>query len=628
MKRLLPDNISSKIYISNEAKRYYEKNKELNNYPFKTQNDLEKKSRNFIPMYEGKIFDPTPNKTISILKKTENQIIKQLSKLNSNEKLLRNNSYLNQFNNNPINLSTDQKIIEEKIKSIGKDKNNYMIKLEELKNQINKLQYNQEKDLGIIENSKKTKLTKFIEDFKNKEKAKLIEQNLKKLQEESEKLQLLMKKDLEDKIKKKNDEINNKEKEEVEKRNELLKKIKDKDREYVEKRKKKNTEELLKIKEFINKKPEKNYLYKKQNDKYLKEEYKLIKLESIKRKEIMRHIDIKEFDEMRKNFDKIKFKKMKETNEKIKSIKESWSERYKLIPLYVNPLGKMVFEEDNKMKNEEQNKILQRKKLKQLQEKYKAPKPQKITIEKLIDKENEIKFLRRPKPNLIKSNSYSDIIRQKMIEKYKTLQNRREKNKQNELLPDEDYYLDEPQLSKKIIEHDKQYEKYNKINKSFEKDKDKKTNNKEKEKKEPVDYLKERRRINEINKEKKRNTGDLSNIGSGTNDIRKLIKDNGLNNKILKVAKCKLESIEEKKRQKNLLLKCSGGVANKPELGEEVCDLMIDSIQAKLSLIKELDKNADESINEERKDVNNYRRYSIQEHTEESNDDENEDEDN
>ena len=342
----------------------------------------------------------------------------------------------------------------------------------------------------------------------------------------------------------------------------------------------------------------------------------------------MRHIDIKEFDEMRKNFDKIKFKKMKETNEKIKSIKESWSERYKLIPLYVNPLGKMVFEEDNKMKNEEQNKILQRKKLKQLQEKYKAPKPQKITIEKLIDKENEIKFLRRPKPNLIKSNSYSDIIRQKMIEKYKTLQNRREKNKQNELLPDEDYYLDEPQLSKKIIEHDKQYEKYNKINKSFEKDKDKKTNNKEKEKKEPVDYLKERRRINEINKEKKRNAGDLSNIGSGTNDIRKLIKDNGLNNKILKVAKCKLESIEEKKRQKNLLLKCSGGVANKPELGEEVCDLMIDSIQAKLSLIKELDKNADESMNEERKDVNNYRRYSIQEHTEESNDDENEDEDN
>ena len=55
------------------------------------------------------------------------------------------------------------------------------------------------------------------------------------------------------------------------------------------------------------------------------------------------------------------------------------------------------------------------------------------------------------------------------------------------------------------------------------------------------------------------------------------------------------------KKQKNLLLKCSGGVANKPELGEEVCDLMIDSIQAKLSLIKEMDKSLDESINDEEK---------------------------
>ena len=107
------------------------------------------------------------------------------------------------------------------------------MKLEELKNQINKLQYNQEKDLGILDNSKKSKLAKFIEDCKNKEKAYLIEQKLKKLQEESEKLKLLMKKDLEDKIKKKNDEINNKEKEEIEKRIELLKKIKDKDRECL-----------------------------------------------------------------------------------------------------------------------------------------------------------------------------------------------------------------------------------------------------------------------------------------------------------------------------------------------------------------------------------------------------------
>ena len=619
IRKLLPSNIGTKVYISNEARKYNDRKRDFNKMPFKTQNELNRKNNNvFIPSYEGKIYDPTTNKTINFLKKSESQIIKELSKLNSNEKLLKSDAYLNQFNNNPNNLPKDQKLIEEKIKSIEKSKNTYMMNLEEIKNQINILQYNQDKELGILDNTRKSKLNKFIEDCNNKEKTYLLEQKIKKLQEESEKLQLLMKKDLDNKLKKKNDEINNKEKEEEEKRIELLKKIKDKDREYVEKRKKKNTEELLKIKEFIHKKPlNKTYLYQNKKDKHINDENNLVKLETLKRKEIMKHIDLKEFDEMKKNFDIQKSKRIQESNEKMKIIKESWLQRYKLIPLYVNPLSKILSDEEHKMKQEEQKKILHRKKLKKLQEKYKVPKPQKLTVEKIIEKQNENnlnKVIIRKKPNLIKSNSYSDIIRAKMIEKYKTLQNRREKNKNDELLPDEDYYLDEPQLSQKILENSKKVENNNnKINKSFDK-------NKNKEKKETFDYLKERRKINELNKEKRRNAGELLNIEySGTNDIKKLIKDNGINDKMLKVAKCKLESLEEKKRQKDLLLKCSGGVANKPELGEEVCDLMIDSIQAKLSLIKEIDKSLDESINED--DEKGKTGLSMRENTEEDNND-------
>ena len=619
IRKLLPSNIGTKVYISNEARKYNDRKRDFNKMPFKTQNELNRKNNNvFIPSYEGKIYDPTTNKTINFLKKSESQIIKELSKLNSNEKLLKSDAYLNQFNNNPNNLPKDQKLIEEKIKSIEKSKNAYMMNLEEIKNQINILQYNQDKELGILDNTRKSKLNKFIEDCNNKEKTYLLEQKIKKLQEESEKLQLLMKKDLDNKLKKKNDEINNKEKEEEEKRIELLKKIKDKDREYVEKRKKKNTEELLKIKQFIHKKPlNKTYLYQNKKDKHINDENNLVKLETLKRKEIMKHIDLKEFDEMKKNFDIQKSKRIQESNEKMKIIKESWLQRYKLIPLYVNPLSKILSDEEHKMKQEEQKKILHRKKLKKLQEKYKVPKPQKLTVEKIIEKQNENnlnKVIIRKKPNLIKSNSYSDIIRAKMIEKYKTLQNRREKNKNDELLPDEDYYLDEPQLSQKILENSKKVENNNnKINKSFDK-------NKNKEKKETFDYLKERRKINELNKEKRRNAGELLNIEySGTNDIKKLIKDNGINDKMLKVAKCKLESLEEKKRQKDLLLKCSGGVANKPELGEEVCDLMIDSIQAKLSLIKEIDKSLDESINED--DEKGKTGLSMRENTEEDNND-------
>jgi hypothetical protein len=550
------------------------------------------------------------------LKKNENQIIKQLSKLNYNEKLLRSDSYLNQFNINPNNLSNDQKIINDKIKLIEKSKANYMMKLEELKNQINFLQYKQQTELGIIKNNKKTKLNKFIEDFHNKETTTLIEKKIKKLQEESEKLQLIMKKDLEEKKKKKNDEINDREKKEEEKRNDLLKKMRDEERDFVIKRNKKNTEELLKFKEFIKKKPLENYLYQKQKNNYEKKEINLVKLENIKRKAVMKHIDIKEFDEMRKNFEEIKSKKIKESNEKMKTIKESWSQRYKLIPLYVNPLSKIVSDEENKMKQEEQNKILRRKNLKKLQENYNVPKPLKIIKEKIA--ENENKITKTPKLKLIKSNSYSDILRQRMIDKYKALKIKAEKNKKDdELLDDEDYLLDERQLSQKILGKRKNNDKkYTKINKSF----DKKDKNRKKSKTE--DYLKERRKINELNRKKKRDLGELTNLDyCGTNDIKKLIKDNGINDNMLKVAKCKLESIEEKKRQKNLLLKCCGGVANKPELGEEVCDLMIDSIQAKLSLIKEIDKSLDEE--EKKDDNNNLKAYNdIEENTEENNFDE------
>ena len=76
---------------------------------------------------------------------------------------------------------------------------------------------------------------------------------------------------------------------------------------------------------------------------------------------------------------------------------------------------------------------------------------------------------------------------------------------------------------------------------------------------------------------------------SKTNDIKKLIKENGLDENMLKMAKSKLEILDEKKKQKSLLLKLNGGIANKPDLGEEICDLMIDSIQARLSIIQEIE---------------------------------------
>lgn len=614
IKKLLPDGISSKVYVSNEVKKY-------NNKPLKTQNDNSKKVHIYIPMFEGKVYDPTTNKIINILKKSEDQIIKELSKLNYNEKLLKSKSYINLINNNPKNLLSDQKTVDEKIKSIEKSKNNCMVKLEELKNRINILQFKQDKELGILDNNKKLKLNKFVEDCNNKKSNKMIEQKIKKLHEESEKIQLMMRKDLEKQKEKKNNELNELEKAEEQKRIDILKKLRDDEREDIEKRKKKNTEELLKFKEFINKKPVKAYyLYQKHKDDYVDKENNLVKKENIKRKAYMKHIDLNEFNEMRKNFEQQKSKRILESNEKMKIIKESWSERHKLIPLYSNPVSKLVADEENEMKQAEQDKILRRKELKKIQKNYCVPKPLKVIKEKVVE-EIHNKSHRRPKPHLAKSNSYSDILRQKVIDKYKA-----EKSKKEKMLSEEDSYLDEP-----IIIDNKGNKRKN-SNNSNSNSNSKLAGNKSVEKnkfnKEVIDYLKERRKINELNKEKKRNEGELTKLDySGTNDIKKLIKENGINDNMLKVAKCKLESIEEKKRQKDLLLKFSGGVANRPELGEEVCNLMIDSIQAKLSLIKEIDKDLDEGYNEEKNDSGKPNAH-IVENEEENNNYEDDEDDN
>lgn len=611
IKKLLPDGISSKVYVSNEVKKYN------NNKPLKTQNDNSKKVHIYIPMFEGKVYDPTTNKIINILKKSEDQIIKELSKLNYNEKLLKSKSYINLINNNPKNLLNDQKTVDEKIKSIEKSKNNCMVKLEELKNRINILQFKQDKELGILDNNKKLKLNKFVEDCNNKKSNKMIEQKIKKLHEESEKIQLMMRKDLEKQKEKKNNELNELEKAEEQKRIDILKKLRDDEREDIEKRKKKNTEELLKFKEFINKKPVKAYyLYQKHKDDYVDKENNLVKKENIKRKAYMKHIDLNEFNEMRKNFEQQKSKRILESNEKMKIIKESWSERHKLIPLYSNPVSKLVADEENEMKQAEQDKILRRKELKKIQKNYCVPKPLKVIKEKVVE-EIHNKSHRRPKPHLAKSNSYSDILRQKVIDKYKA-----EKSKKEKMLSEEDSYLDEP-----IIIDNKGNKRKN-SNISNSKHAGNKSVEKNKFNKEVIDYLKERRKINELNKEKKRNEGELTKLDySGTNDIKKLIKENGINDNMLKVAKCKLESIEEKKRQKDLLLKFSGGVANRPELGEEVCNLMIDSIQAKLSLIKEIDKDLDESYNEEKNDSGKPNSH-IVENEEENNNYEDDEDDN
>ena len=574
-KNLFPNNLGSNAYISDIAKKSH-KNNEI-------QNEQNKKFKVYFPKYDGKIYDPTINKALNILKQNEEQIIKDIHKINNNINLLKNETSMNNVNN-IHDLNKEKKKIEDKIKALEKEKSLFIEKLEEIKNRRNSMNYQQEKELGIIEKNKKLKLKKFIDDLNNKEKNEIIEEKIKKIQEDSKKLQLKMKSDLEEVINKKNFKMDQLEKEKEDKIKKYLNDMKEEEKKYIKTRNQKAKEQLLKLKELQleNNKQQKNkktiHLYKEIEDNYLKNEEDKVKIENKSRKEKMKHIDLNEFNELAKNFDEMKSKQLYESKLKIKKQREIWSQRYKLIPEYVNPLNKVIEEEKNIMKKKEQEKILEKQKLKDLQKQYKVPKPLIIAKEKTIDIVDQRK--QKSKKILIKSSSYSDVIRQKMMVKFNTTKNKKEKGEEADTNINKAKDIINFKLPLICLK-----EKYRKVNKSFEKDKNNNQNHEL-----STDYLNQRRLINEKNRERKRNLGELSNLDySKTNDIRKLIKENGLDENMLKMAKSKLEILDEKKKQKSLLLKLNGGIANKPDLGEEICDLMIDSIQAKLSILQEIE---------------------------------------
>ena len=76
----------------------------------------------------------------------------------------------------------------------------------------------------------------------------------------------------------------------------------------------------------------------------------------------------------------------------------------------------------------------------------------------------------------------------------------------------------------------------------------------------------------------------------------------------------KLENLKEKKEQKEILLKYQGGDASNPDLGEEVCDIIIDSVNAKMSLMDEIKKIAKNNLNDKGTEIDEYEEYDEEEY--------------
>ena len=543
-------------------------------------NDLPKN----LDKYLNKSFEINPNKknegliiknkykTIKDLKKEKDILNKKLMQLIENENLLENQKGF------PI---VEQNLNEKIKKDMTIKKNKIIQKLENIKDKIK----NEILNIKDINNNKQENLKNFLDNFERDKE--IIEIRAKKYMKEKEERNKRIANDLSQLMEKRKKEIENKDKKEKENKEKMVNNLKRQAKEIEAKRSKEVGGQYVLYKPYINMKINgsiRNYLFMKNYEKFLKEEQKLIDKENMKRKIKMKQVSNEELEIFNNKMDKRREEKKIKIDNKTEKLLEEWDERKKAIPSYVSPFSEIADNEINKRINEIENKKNLRKELNQKKENF-----SKELKQPHINKDLEQKRL-----ELINS---LDPKNKKPVEK-DTLKHNKRKGRVILKKPDPskpskfswklkilNTSENEISIEKALIRKPKQF----KISMSMDK-----TSNKFHDMK--VDYLEE------IMK-KKKDKEPYSKINS-TNKImneanyaensakkwEKLIDKNGNKSLVDNInnARNKIEMLEIQAIQSEKLLTLQKPNSNDVELNKKVSNLIIDSIEAKLSLLRKM----------------------------------------
>ena len=518
--------------------------------------------------------DLTTLKIIKQLKRNEFELTKNLSKLIQNEKMIKDESYLQLVNGNPKNIGIEKKKLQIELKKIYEDKNIYLSRLNEIKYRINSIEDKYTKEIGIFNNNCKEKLNTFLLNQTNIKRNNKINARLKMLQKQNNRLLLNMNTDAENKIKEKQNQLDLEQKQQIDNNLKLLDKKRHEIKEEIMKRKNKINEEKKKMEEYLNNKLEnKEYLYQKINSNFNQKIEKIIALENKKRRKLMNSIELSNINDFMKNYGIFKVKKNLELEEKTKILKKAWSERELLIPKYKNEFSVLVDEEEKNKKMEKKMTINKINAMKNKQINYsKQFEDSLIMANKQYNyiynnnSDNNIKGYKKKDNKLqsIKLNSirrYCNSIRNKILTKKST--------EAKSLL----------KINPNHIDLTKEHNSFNQLNTPNLKLPNINQNNKTQ-----ISNINNEIKFNKLSKNPE--VYKLKN----KKEIQNLIEKNGINEITFEMINSKLKNMKEKKEEKALLLKHQGGIASNPDLGEKVCDILIDSMNAKLLLMDEIKK--------------------------------------
>ena len=501
--------------------------------------------------------DKAKLKTIKGLNDSKNYLNSKLQQILLNEKYLKNEGNIENLNLSDKYVSlVDQNIYENKKIILENKKEQLITKISQIEEDLKTL------SLSGDELSRRNRIKHYLQNFEKDKK--IIESRAKKYYQESIERNKRIENDLNKKYDKMKKEYEEKKAEEKARQIETLKKMKEKEKLILEKRTKENDEKYNKYKPYLSRKMKENikdYLFIKKEETYKNEEQKLVEKENLRRKEKMK-IDFNEINDFGKNVNEHIEKTKTEQNERKKKLLSEWKERKSSLPNYTLNLNR------NKGETEEEN----------------------------TEKENEMQTLREKKEKMkifaydIKNNKQPEI-------------NEKLKNKRMLLIQS----LENPKLAAKLS-HKLLFQKYKRFSDEANKEsnnnknlnkvkKEIKLNNslspkRSKQKLFPL-HPKSKTRIDYLTemitkKEKKKSLSNEKDLNEDFNKEKWNKEINDKNGNVLEnidYIKQQAKLIDNKVKQKEQYLKLTGGVENNPEVGNEMSELIIDSIGAKLTIL-------------------------------------------
>ena len=475
-------------------------------------------------------------KKLKLLKQNEDQIKKSINKLENSKKILEDEINLN---NNIV----DNNIKKYKLKEIEEKKDELNLRLYDLNLQIEKI-------TDLTKPSKKELMDNFYNNFeKDKE---IYKEKAKRFYKDSIESYNKLKEDKKITFEKREKMLIEKEKENLEKKEKLFAEKNEKERENILKRKKEIDEKLEKTKQYINEKnhkTEKDYLYYINKEKFENEELRLLELSNLNKKQVITLEELEEFNLKHKNQRKII---EEEEKEKKKYLRNMWSDRNQLLNSYVTNTSLILKKMEKKEKENEMEKLEKKKELEKIKINYSnsnIPQP-KVNIN--LKKSREKRKDKIDKQSVLKTEDNNKKRLQLYYYEPKINNNKSEYNLNNNILNND--------FSNLLISKNKKLQPIRLLHPKPEK---------------PINYLEEF--------QKKKNS-------SSQTYKNKIIIDDNDNNIFQKIKSVQEQSdnIDNKVRLKKEEMKIKGGYIKNIKIGDEIGNMIIQSIKSKMNVIEKL----------------------------------------